>query len=260
LQPGTVPSLGNNSVVGGRIEPTTGNKWVSQPPGLLAQAEHGFLSQAPNTETSVATHGIKVVPNAPGPANAPNSTPTYGGTYALSAADWKKAQSIYSPASKYSTPGAAPQSVQLAAFSSLLTNQYDANGGSWSKAVASIASGSPFGTAEGTHLSAFGNQVAAEVNNQITAIQNQVNNDTVTTKVTAPDATAEANLAAKQSDPAGYEAAQTASWGSVLNKMLSGTTSMYNQSSSDTFTGPVSAQAMTSAQAAAPTTVGAGGI
>jgi len=78
-------------------------------------------------------------------------------------------------------------------------------------------------------------------------------------KTSAPDVTAEANLAAKQSDPAGYEAAQTASWGSVLNKMLSGTPSFYNQSSSDTFTGPVGAQAAT-AQASAPTTVGAGGV
>jgi hypothetical protein len=99
--------------------------------------------------------------------------------------------------------------------------------------------------------------VAAEVNNQITALQNQVNNSSVTVKVAAPDATAEANLAAKQSDPAGYEAAQTASWGSVLNKMLSGSPSMYNQSTADTFTGPVSAQ-MATAQASAPTTVGAG--
>ena len=100
--------------------------------------------------------------------------------------------------------------------------------------------------------------MATEVNNQITQLQNQVNNDTVTTKVSQPDATAEANLAAKQSDPSGYEAAQDASWGSVLNKMLSGTTSMYNQASSAAFTGPVSEQAMTSAPGAAPTTVGAG--
>jgi hypothetical protein len=65
----------------------------------------------------------------------------------------------------------------------------------------------------------------------------------VTTKVTAPDATAEADLAAKQSDPTGYYAAQDASWGSVLNKMLSGTPDMYDQSSSDTFTGPVASEA-----------------
>ncbi len=172
------------------------------------------------------------------------TTPTYGGTYALSAADWKKAQSDYAPAKKYATPGSAPQSVQLGAFSAILQSAYDSTG-SWSKAVSEIASGSPFGSAEGTHLSAFGDQVASEVNNQITQLQSQVNNDTVTTKVSAPDATAEADLAAKQSDPTGYYAAQDASWGSVLNKMLSGTPDMYNQTSSDTFTGPVASEAAT---------------
>jgi hypothetical protein len=95
------------------------------------------------------------------------TTPTYGGTYALSAADWKKAQADYAPAKKYATPGSAPQSVQLAAFSAVLQSAYDSTG-SWSKAVSEVASGTPFGTAEGTHLSAFGDQVASEVNNQIT--------------------------------------------------------------------------------------------
>jgi hypothetical protein len=193
----------------------------------------------------------------PSPAIPGSTSPTYGGLYALSAADWKKAQADYAPAKKYATPGSAPQSVQLGAFSAVLQAAYDSNGQSWSKAVASIASGSPFGTAEGTHLSAFGNQVASEVNNQIEAVQNQVNNDTVTTKVSAPDAVAEADLAAKQSDPTSYYAAQDASWGSVLNKMLSGTPDMYDQSQSDTFTGPVASEAET---ATAPTTVGAGGV
>ena len=147
--------------------------------------------------------------------------------------------------------------MQLGAFTSLLSNAYDQNGGSWSKAISSIASGTPFGSAEGSHLSAFGDQVASQVNDQIAALQNQVNDTSVTTKVSAPDATAEANLAAKQSDPTGYYAAQSASWGEELNKMLSGTSSMYDQTSADTFTGPVGAEAAT-ASATAPTTVGAG--
>jgi hypothetical protein len=181
----------------------------------------------------------------------PTST-TYGGAYALNQADWTEAQKLYPAAKKFTSPGLAPSSVQLGAFTSLLSNAYDANGGSWSKAISAIASGTPLGTSKGANLTAFGDSVASEVNNQITALQNQVNNDAVTVKTTAPDATAEADLAAKQSDPTGYTAAQDASWGEVLNKMLSGTTSMYDQSTSDTFTGPVAAEAST------PTTVGAG--
>jgi hypothetical protein len=173
----------------------------------------------------------------------PGQSPTYGGLYALSAADWAAAQKEYAPAKKYSSAGSAPESIQDGAFTALLTSAYEANNNSWSKAISQIASGTPFGTAEGTHLSNFGDQVASEVNSQIDAVQNQVNNDTVTTKVTQPDATAEADLAAKQSDPTGYYAAQDASWGSVLNKMLSGTPDMYDQSSSDTFTGPVASEA-----------------
>jgi hypothetical protein len=175
----------------------------------------------------------------------PTST-TYGGAYALNQADWTEAQKLYPAAKKFTSPGLAPSSVQLGAFTSLLSNAYDANGGSWSKAISAIASGTPLGTSKGANLTTFGDSVASEVNNQITALQNQVNNDAVTVKTTAPDATAEADLAAKQSDPAGYEAAQDASWGEVLNKMLSGTTSMYNQTSADTFTGPVAAEADTS--------------
>lgn len=201
--------------------------------------------------------------NAPTMAvGTPNSTPTHGGLFALSAADWKKAQTLLGKSSsiqKYATPGQAPAAVQQSAVSELLQNEYDNNGGSWSKAVSTVASGTPFGTAEGTHLSAFGTSVANEVTSQIASLQSEVNNDAVTVKVSQPDATAEANLAAKQSDPSGYEAAQSASWGEVLNKMLSGTPSMYNQSTADTFTGPVSAQEAT-AQATAPTTVGAGGV
>lgn len=262
LQPGTVPTMtSEGQVVGGQVKGTTKTTTSTPTP---AGGISGFFDNFANfatggtslfgkggdtgsngqvgTSKTTTTQSVKAVPNGSLPANTPNTTPTYGGLYALSAADWKKAQDDYAPAKKYATPGSAPESVQLGAFSAVLQSAYDSSG-SWSKAVASIASGSPFGTAEGTHLSNFGNQVAAEVNSQIDAVQNQVNNDTVTTKVTAPDATAEADLAAKQSDPTGYYAAQDASWGSVLNKMLSGTPDMYDQASSDTFTGPVASEA-----------------
>jgi hypothetical protein len=205
------------------------------------------------TNKKVATGGTQIAPTH----FNPGQTGGLGGTYALNAADWAEAQKLYPAAKKFTSAGLAPQSIQLGAFSSLLSNAYDNNGGSWSQAISAIASGTPLGQAKGANLSAFGDQVASQVNDQITALQSQVNNDTVTTKVSAPDATAEANLAAKQSDPTGYYAAESASWGEELNKMLSGTSSMYNQTSADTFTGPVGAEAAT-ASATAPTTVGAG--
>lgn len=168
------------------------------------------------------------------------ATPTYGGLFALSAADWKTAQADYAPAKAYTTPGAAPEAVQQAAFTALLLKTYAASH-SWATAIAAVASGTPFGETRGPGITAFGNQVAAQVNAQIAALQTQINTaPPVTVKVTAPDATSEANLAAKQSDPTGYYAAQSASWGEVLNKMLSGSPSMYNQTTADTFTGPVS--------------------
>jgi hypothetical protein len=245
--PGTQMPAGSGARIQGQNEvgfntlPTQKTTNQIVPAGGL----EGFLTSGhmgvDQKETTYQQRPGGIAPSLPAGSN---TTPTYGGLYALSAKDWKEAQSDYAPAKKYSTPGAAPQSVQLGAFSAVLQAAYDSTG-SWSKAVSSIASGSPFGTAEGTHLSAFGDQVASEVNNQIEAVQYQVNNDTVTTKVSAPDAVAEADLAAKQSDPTGYYAAQDASWGSVLNKMLSGTPDMYDQTTSDTFTGPVQAQADT---------------
>jgi hypothetical protein len=223
----------------------------------------GDKGPAQTREDVTTVHGSKTTMKKTGSTQlapthfTPPSSTTFGGTYALSAADWSEAQKLYPAAKKFTSAGLAPSSVQLGAFTSLLSNAYDQNGGSWSKAISAIASGTPFGSAEGSHLSAFGDQVASQVNDQITALQNQVNDTSVTTKVSAPDATAEANLAAKQSDPTGYYAAQSASWGEELNKMLSGTSSMYDQTSADTFTGPVGAEAAT-ASATAPTTVGAG--
>jgi hypothetical protein len=247
--------------VGANVLPGTQQTTQNVPQGGLLSGLTGGGYSNPEQVTTYQQRGGGPAPAIP--AGITGTHPTYGGLYALSSADWAEAKKLTgSLLAKYPTPGGTPgaptpASVQQAALNALLTNAYDANGHSMSKAIVSIASGSPFGTAEGTHLAAFGNSVAAEINNQIQSIQNQLNNSTVTVKTSAPDAVAEANLAAKQSDPSGYEAAQGASWGSVLNKMLSGTPSMYNQSSSDTFTGPVNAQAMT-AQASAPTTVGAG--
>jgi hypothetical protein len=222
---------------------------IAQPGNLFSG--HSLIP-AQTREKVTTVHGSKTTMKKTGSTQlapthfTPSSSTTFGGTYALSAADWSEAQKLYPAAKKFTSAGLAPSSVQLGAFTSLLSNAYDQNGGSWSKAISSIASGTPFGSAEGSHLSAFGDQVASQVNDQITALQNQVNDTSVTTKVSAPDATAEANLAAKQSDPTGYYAAQSASWGEELNKMLSGTSSMYDQTSADTFTGPVASEAATS--------------
>ena len=71
-----------------------------------------------------------------------------------------------------------------------------------------------------------------------------------------PDITAEANLAAKQSDPTGYEAAQVSSWGQELNQMLQGSPQYYNNASTDTFTGPVGAGLATGTPSVATSTPG----
>lgn len=238
------------NLVGADVLPTTNTTithpatsiHVGQPAGLFGG---GFNMSTGGTihipaETKTTTSFVhNTMPYAP--ANVTGSTNTHGGMFALSPQDWVEAKKLIPGLIKPSmtTPGLAPLAVQHAAISALLQNAYETNGNSWSKAISSIASGSPFGTAEGTHLSAFGDQVAAEVNNQIKALQSQVNNDAITTKVTTPDAAAEAAAAAKQSDPVGYYAANSASWGNELNQMLTGAPLMYGQSTSDTFSGPV---------------------
>lgn len=238
------------NLVGGDIMPTSstvitrpaisipGGQPVGYFGGGLGYVQPDHLNVPAQTKTIPSfVHQTAPLP----PAGAAGTTPTHGGIFALSPQDWVEAKKLIPGLIKanMTTPGLAPLAVQHAAISALLQNAYETHGNSWSKAISSIASGSPFGTAEGTHLSAFGDQVAAEVNNQITALQSQVNNDAITTKVTAPDAPAEASAAAKQADPVGYYAANSASWGNELNQMLTGAPLMYGQGTSDTFSGPV---------------------
>lgn len=192
---------------------------------------------------------INMAPVAAQPAVA--GGPQFGGIFALTPGEWKKAQALTPAASKYTTAGAAPQKIQESAFTNLLQDTYDNNGGSWSKAITTIASGSPLGTAEGSHLSTFATGVANQVNSQIESTQSQINNSDITVKTTAPDASAEANLAAKTADPVGYYAANAATAGGILNEMLAGAPQMYGQSTADTFTGPVPAGAAAAAPAAA---------
>ena len=181
------------------------------------------------------------------------ASPAYsGGIYAMSQAEWKKAAAMVPQAwdSKgdkplYATAAQAPESVQTAAFSAYLTSLYNSNGGSWASAVKSAAAGTPLATTEGSHLDNFATNIANQVNAQITAVQNEVNNSDVTTKVpetTQTDIEAEAAQAAKQADPVGYYSANVASWGGLLSKMAYGTPLTEMQSSADTFTGPVASE------------------
>ena len=298
--PATGPLMGNvpqghdfqgaTAQVGANVQPTgtTTSRTTQVAPGILAQAGHALGNVLHSGTTITDVNGRPVLtPGTPPSVGTPDNTQTtqrttyrapslgavpaltggmwsgstYGGTYALSQADWTQAlKDLGATGVKYkklyATPGSAPQSVQQAAFSALLVNAYDTNGGSWSAAISAIASGTPFGQAKGTHLTAFGNQVASQVNAQIAALQNQVNNSPVTVKVSQPDITAEANLAAKQSDPTGYEAAQVSSWGQELNQMLQGSPQYYNNASTDTFTGPVGAGLATGTPSVATSTPG----
>lgn len=230
------------NLVGGDILPTTTSQTTQAPEGGVAGfVDNNILHKnvTTPTTTSQTSFAHQTAPFAP--ANAAGSTPTHGGIYALSPQDWAEARKLLPGLIKANTtPGSVGASIQQAAMTALLQNQYDNNGGSWSKAISTIASGTPFGTAKGTHLSAFGDQVAAEVNSQISSLQNQVNTDAVTVKVAQPDAAAEASAAAKSADPVGYYAANAGSWGEVLNQMLAGAPLMYGQGTADTFSGPVS--------------------
>ena len=197
------------------------------------------------------------------PSGSIGSVPTHGGLFALSPSEWQKAKELYSPASKYATAGAAPQAIQQAAFTALLTSEYTKNGDSWSKAITAIATGSPFGTAEGTHLSSFGTNLANEVNSQITSLQQQAQGGNVTMKFQAPDSSgaysAEASNAAKAADPVGYYAANYASFADLVNRSLAADPMMYNQGTSDPFNGPVGAQSGAPAAGAASAATVSGG-
>jgi hypothetical protein len=227
------------------------------------------------TDTRVAVQ----VPNGTRPeqvggkaATAPTpGGPAYGGIYALTSAEWTKAQSLsptlkayVSSDSKAIAPGGASAGMQQTAAQTLLLNEYQTNGGSWSAAVTTLASGSPVNKVEGSHLSTFATNIANDVNTQIAGIQSQINATGTTTKIAGPtsstDIDAEAAQAAKEADPAGYYAANYASWGSQLSKVLYGTPLTNEETTADTFTGPVGSESAlaTPASAPAPATSAAG--
>lgn len=230
--------------------PTFQTKTETYSPGLFQEAgrmisQNSFAPSLPTRQVTTGTMrpGMETAPFLP--AGEANSTPIHGGIYALSPVLWEQAQKLYPGAKQYATPGQAPQAVQQAAVTALAQNMYD-TAGNWTDVAVELAGGSPgkSGTVlnkPGSNIQSFANGVAQEVNNQIAALQAQVNapGPEVTTKVTAPDANAEANLAAKEADPVGYYAANYASANSLLSKMLYGSPLNMIQSTADTFTGPV---------------------
>lgn len=225
--------------------------------------------------TPGAAPQLQAAPNPP--VGTPGTIAVHGGTYALTPAQWSEAQKLSPTLKAYvaktpnaATPGGASPGMQQTAAQALLLNNFEQTG-SMAQAVTALANGGPVAKAEGSHMSTFATGVANEVNSQIAAIQNQVNTSTTTTTVAGPtsmtDVDAEAAQAAKQADPAGYYAANYASWGSELSKMLYGTPLTNMETTADTFTGPVgsdtalatggSPAAAPAAAAPAPATVAA---
>lgn len=231
------------------------------PFGALGAMGHNITHLFGGDVTPATTHPVTTTTNHPAVQVPPNpnvtplsmgNQPVHGGMWALTPGLWKQAQSLYSAAQKYATPGQAPEAIQHGAVAALATQMYDKSG-SWSDVAIELAGGTP-GSAKGatvpgtkTNLQNFAEGVANDVNTQLQSVQNQINTTPpVTLKVTNPDVGAEASAAAKQSDPVGYYAANAATAGSLLNQMLAGAPQMYGQATTDTFSGPVPAGVATS--------------
>ena len=262
---GVNPTAGNPNAPQG---PATGtapapNAPNANPAGqLFGPSQGGTTTQVPNSPFYIGssllsfgrTHTATTPPPTPGmvnqpqaPVGSPGTVPTYGGIYALTPADWSEAKKLLPNLKLPNSAGQASTGVQETVLRTLLQNLYDNNGGSWTDAIVSIAGGNPKNTAGETvtgskaSLQTFATNIANEVNNQLTSLTNTINNQDVTVKTTQPDATAEAAAAAKQADPVGYYSANYASAGSLLNQMLAGAPQMYDQSTADSFSGPVPA-------------------
>lgn len=200
--------------------------------------------------TSVPTPGMATAPALP--AGLPGTTPIYGGYHALSPALWKQALAeLGSSVQKQwaSKPlSQVPKAIQDAAFTALSSALFDKSG-NWADVAITLAGGAP-GVTGKSNIQSFATQVANEVNDNIASLTSQAaTQPIVTTKIAAPDAVAEANLAAKNSDPIGYTAGNYSSWAGTLSKMLYGPPSTAINQTSDTFTGPVSPPAGVAASA-----------
>lgn len=237
---------------------TAGRKFIDDTVNSLVQSAEGTphllydwllrptsLSSAPASGSKDGTRSTAATdPSKPKTASGQFSNfgayaSSYGGMFALSPTEWKRAVALTPAAASYATAGSAPQSVQMSAFTNLLLDTYQSSGNSWSKAIEQIAGGTAVGDEKGPHLSSFATTVANQVNSQIEAVQSQVAAP-IDIKVTQPDISAEANLAAKNSDPIGYAASNYSSWAGTLSDMLYGSPTTEQNPASDTFTGPVS--------------------
>lgn len=176
----------------------------------------------------------------PAAESAAAAVPVHGGEYALSPALWDQGLKLLGQQGKdwqkkYQTAGSAPVNVQQSVATALASSLY-AKTGDWTQVATTMAQGSPVA---GKNVSGFATGVAIQVSNQIANLQNEINTTpSVVTKVTAPDATAEAGQAAKTADPVGYEAANIASAGDLLSRMIQGAPQLAAYSSTDTFSGP----------------------
>lgn len=212
----------------------------------------GFVGPGSANGTNTSTN--PTTPSAPQwqPGPGAKSVPTYGGIYAMSPADWAEAKKLLPNSHLPATPGVATAGVQETAWKTVVQNIYDNNGGSMADALIQVAGGTPAGASKETvsgskaNLHSFAVGVVSNVEQQVAQITNNAQTSSVVTKTDAPDAGAEAAAAAKQADPVGYYAANAASAGSLLNQMLAGAPQMSDQSTADTFTGPVPTDAAAS--------------
>lgn len=242
--------------------------------GLVTAGSFGRVaSPGGNTEAPGGVYGSRSVnfgatTTGAGAAATPAvaAGPAYGGIYALSPGEWKAAQTalgtstaLGKQAAQASSAGQASKAVQQAAAAALaqtLYDQYD----NYSDVAIAMSGGDPSkvsGTATGTKTArqTFAESIANATNTQLTTLQNEVNNQAVTTKTANPtstDISAEAAQAAKESDPVGYYAANAANWGSFLTKALYGTP-LAEMQPTTSFAGPVGSAAQT-AEAGSTTT------
>lgn len=221
--------------------PNLFESWIKKSnPGLNPPSSSTTTTTTPSAPGATPTRAS--TPAASPATNYPNFgayASSFGGMFALSPTEWKAAVALTPKAAAYTTAGAAPESIQLSAFTNLLLDRYQSNGNSWSKAIEQIAGGTDVGESKGAHLSSFATGVANQVDDQIKAVQSQVAAP-IDVKVTQPDIAAETNLAAKNSDPIGYAASNYSSWAGTMSQMLYGSPTTEQNPTSDTFTGPVS--------------------
>lgn len=246
------PTAPNPNAAGVLRGPTLGDTATSVANGPF-DISGGLFQFDANRTHDVTTPVSPPTVQMPSPSiGAPNTVPLHGGVYALSPKLWQQALSELGPAAqkKYgSMPiGQVPVAIQQAAFTALSSALYDQHG-NWADVAIQLAGGAP-GITGKSNIQDFANGVASKVNDNITVLQAQATSQpVVTTKVTAPSATDEANLTAKNSDPIGYTAANYSSWAGTLSKMLYGPPSTAINQTSDAFTGPVSPPAGVAASA-----------